>query len=144
LACGHTVDESVNGWCRHDTPGSERTVFEDDVYGALQGEPAFASCAPAQTIVVTSMSKAVAPGLRLGAIAGTHPAVAEIARDVALTSWTVSPAMIEVAVLSFSLNSASELSRQPRSQHRYEHPKASESALLRRTLAPSSMKHSPE
>ena len=74
------------------------SVIEDDVYGALQNEPALASCAPAQTIVVTSLSKTVAAGLRLGAIVGSHPAVASIQRDVTLTSWTVSPAMIEAAV----------------------------------------------
>ena len=75
------------------------TVIEDDVYGLLQDEPAFASASPANTLVVTSLSKCVAPGLRIGAVAGRHPALDTIRREVSLTSWTVSPAMISAAAL---------------------------------------------
>lgn len=74
------------------------TVVEDDVYGALQDEPALASILPARTIVVTSLSKTVAPALRLGAIAGRHPSIADLRREVSLTAWTVAPAGLAVAV----------------------------------------------
>jgi DNA-binding transcriptional MocR family regulator len=72
-------------------------AIEDDVYGPLQDEPALSSFAPNHVIVISSFSKSVAPGLRIGAIAGTHPAVRRAADDVSLTSWTVSPVMIQVS-----------------------------------------------
>ena len=73
------------------------TVIEDDVYGLLQNEMSLTSLIPDLAILVTSLSKSVAPGLRLGALAGRHPALASIARDVSLTSWVLSPMMVEVA-----------------------------------------------
>lgn len=73
------------------------TVIEDDVYGLLQDEPALTALVPDHGIVVTSLSKSVAPGLRIGALAGRHPAVVAAAAEASLTSWTVSPSMIEVA-----------------------------------------------
>lgn len=76
----------------------ELTIIEDDVYGPLQNEPALVSVVPEHTIVVTSLSKSVAPALRLGALAGGHPALGNIAREISLTSWVVSPLMIEVAM----------------------------------------------
>ncbi|MGL5863216.1 MAG: PLP-dependent aminotransferase family protein [Phycicoccus sp.] len=75
------------------------TVVEDDVYGALQDEPVLAALVPDRSVVVTGLSKSVAPGLRIGALAGRHPAVAAAAAEVSLTSWTVSPAMVELAAL---------------------------------------------
>jgi DNA-binding transcriptional MocR family regulator len=71
-------------------------AIEDDVYGPLQDEPALWPFAPNHVIVISGFSKSVAPGLRIGAIAGTHPAVRRAAEEVSLTSWTVSPVMIRV------------------------------------------------
>lgn len=73
------------------------TVIEDDVYGALQDEPALASTLPEATIIISSLSKVAAPALRLGAIAAPQPVIDAIRREVSLTSWTVSPPMIAVA-----------------------------------------------
>jgi DNA-binding transcriptional MocR family regulator len=44
------------------------TIFEDDVYGMLpqDGPPPIAAIAPDITIYITSLSKSIAPGLRVG------------------------------------------------------------------------------
>jgi DNA-binding transcriptional MocR family regulator len=73
------------------------TLIEDDVYGPLQDEPMLANVAPESTVIVTSISKTVAPGLRFGCVTGAHPAVAQMRADVHLTSWLLSPAPLATA-----------------------------------------------
>ena len=93
---------TMNDERRADIAGVARrlqlTLIEDDVYGLLQDEPSLVSVAPEHTIMVTSLSKTVAPALRLGALAGRHPALAQVARETSLTSWVLSPTMVEVAM----------------------------------------------
>ena len=57
-------------------------VVEDDVYGALLDRPPLVALLPERGIVVTSLSKTVAAGLRFGLIAG---------------AWPLAPLMAEVA-----------------------------------------------
>ncbi len=74
-------------------------VIEDDVYGALLPErprPLAALC-PERVFYATSLSKAVAPGLRIGymvAPAAWRPAVSSALR---ITTWMASPLMAELA-----------------------------------------------
>jgi DNA-binding transcriptional MocR family regulator len=59
------LDEIASLARRHDL-----TIVEDDTYGLLAPEvPLLASLAPERTIVVTSLSKSVAGGLRIGYVA---------------------------------------------------------------------------
>ena len=73
------------------------TVIEDDVYGALTDVPPLACDLPEFGIVVSSLSKTVAAGLRIGWIAGHSPFVAEIAQEIHTTTWPMSPLNLEIA-----------------------------------------------
>ncbi len=73
------------------------TVIEDDVYGVLAGVPPLSRKLPELGIVVTSLSKSVAAGLRFGMIAGRAPVVAEIAAEIHTTTWPMSPLTIDIA-----------------------------------------------
>ena len=75
------------------------TVIEDDVFGHLPPErPLPLACfAPERTIYITSVSKSLAPGLRVGylhAPAGTAQALRSAVR---LSSWMPPPLMAEIA-----------------------------------------------
>jgi DNA-binding transcriptional MocR family regulator len=72
-------------------------LIEDDVYGGLTDLPALASELPERSIVVSSLSKTVAPGLRFGMIAGLAPVVQSLAGEIHATSWQLSPLMCEIA-----------------------------------------------
>ena len=72
-------------------------LIEDDVYGALARLPPLASELPERSIVVSSLSKTVAPGLRFGMIAGPAPVIQNLALEIHATSWQLSPLMCEIA-----------------------------------------------
>jgi DNA-binding transcriptional MocR family regulator len=73
------------------------TVIEDDVYGHLQDEPLLASVLSSPSVVVSSLSKTVSPGLRLGVIGGTAELITRISSHVQLTSWMLSPVTLRLA-----------------------------------------------
>lgn len=75
------------------------TLIEDDVFGFLppQRPPPLACFAPERTLYITSLSKSLAPGLRVGVLAAP-PAQARAARNaVRLSSWMPPPLMAEIA-----------------------------------------------
>ncbi len=72
-------------------------VIEDDVYGALLDRPPLAALLREQGIVVTSLSKTVAAGLRVGFVAGACAPVRALAEEVHATAWPVAPLMAEIA-----------------------------------------------
>ncbi|BEV72116.1 PLP-dependent aminotransferase family protein [Paludibacterium sp. THUN1379] len=72
------------------------TLIEEDVYGLLTATrlPPLAMLAPERTLYLTSLSKTVAPGLRLGMLAAP-PTLAPRAEDALhLTGWQLSPLML--------------------------------------------------
>jgi DNA-binding transcriptional MocR family regulator len=76
---------------RHDV-----ILVEDDVYGLLRRErpPAFAVLAPERTLYVSSASKTVAPGLRLGLLVGPaalHDRLADTKYDFLLSQPALLP-----------------------------------------------------
>ena len=74
---------------RHDL-----TIIEDDIYGILLEEPAplpLATFAPEHTIYVTSLSKAVAPGLRIGYTAPPQHIVERVGAAVRASCWMAAP-----------------------------------------------------
>lgn len=73
-------------------------VLEDDVYGFLPADapPPVASYAPEHTYYVTSTSKSVAPGLRVGYLAAPPSAVERLSAAVRTTTWEAAPLMAEV------------------------------------------------
>jgi len=73
------------------------TIIEDDVYGFLEPDaPApFAALLPEQTYYVSSFSKCLAPGLRVGfAVAPMH-AVDTIIAGIRATNWMTTPILVE-------------------------------------------------
>jgi DNA-binding transcriptional MocR family regulator len=71
-------------------------AIEDDVYGSLSDEPCLAACASNHTVILTSVSKTIEAGLRIGAIAGPPNLLAHITPEVHMTSWPISTTSIEV------------------------------------------------
>jgi DNA-binding transcriptional MocR family regulator len=73
---------------RHDL-----TIIEDEVYRMLEpeGPPPFARLAPERTIHVTSLSKCLAPGLRLGYMVAPAARHERIVRAIQDSIWMVSP-----------------------------------------------------
>ncbi|TWI52469.1 GntR family transcriptional regulator [Pseudomonas duriflava] len=72
-------------------------IIEDDVYGALSNEPPLAQVLPKRTLMITSLSKTVAPGLRIGFLAGPHSLLERIDPEGQATHWAISPLCLEIA-----------------------------------------------
>ncbi|MEO1193859.1 MAG: PLP-dependent aminotransferase family protein [Pseudomonadota bacterium] len=74
-------------------------VIEDDVFGPLKPDrPApIAALAPEVTVYITSLSKAVAPGLRVGYLAAPRRLAPALHRAVNLSVWMAPPMTLEVA-----------------------------------------------
>lgn len=71
-------------------------IIEDDVYGALGDEPPLASLLPERSLLISSLSKTVAPGLRLGFIAGAAQWLSCIDPEAQATSWALSPLCLRI------------------------------------------------
>lgn len=72
-------------------------MVEDDVYGGLTDQPPLAALLPGRGMVVTSLSKTVAAGLRFGLIAGDCEPIRSLAAEVHATAWPLAPLMADVA-----------------------------------------------
>jgi DNA-binding transcriptional MocR family regulator len=105
---GVTMNEERQADIARVVHASGLTMIEDDVYGSLQDAPALSSLLTEHAVTVSSLSKTVAPGLRLGAIGGDPVLVAEIREYVQLTSWMLSPTMLRIATQWLSNGTASD------------------------------------
>lgn len=65
-------------------------LVEDDIYGHLAGDPlpTLASLDPEQVIYVSSLSKCVAPGLRVGYLAAPERLIGRLRDALLLLGWT--------------------------------------------------------
>ncbi|MDJ1159931.1 PLP-dependent aminotransferase family protein [Chelatococcus sp. SYSU_G07232] len=92
------------------------TLVEDDVFGLLPPErpQALAALAPDRTILVTSVSKSVAPGLRIGYVLAPEALVPGIRAAVSLSSWMPPPLMAEIASRWIGDGTALELNNRQR------------------------------
>ncbi|MGA4448524.1 PLP-dependent aminotransferase family protein [Ectopseudomonas chengduensis] len=72
-------------------------LVEDDVYGVLGSEAPLAAQLPERCLLISSLSKSVAPGLRLGFIAGAPELLERIDREAQATRWAVAPLSLALA-----------------------------------------------
>lgn len=87
----HAIAEAAN---RHDL-----AVLEDDTFGHLvdQIPPALTSFLPERGYYITSLSKTLAPGLRVGYVAGPARAIENLTAAVRATCMMASPISAEIA-----------------------------------------------
>lgn len=73
-------------------------LIEDDVFGLLKGDRAdpIAVLAPERTVYVTSASKTVAPGLRIGILQAPEMLAPALRHAVNLSAWMTPPITAEV------------------------------------------------
>jgi DNA-binding transcriptional MocR family regulator len=91
-------------------------LVEDDVFGFLPDHrpPPIAVHAGERTIFVTSLSKCVAPGLRIGYVFAPEAPVPAIRSAVALSSWMPPPLMAELASRFIEDGTAAQLAERQR------------------------------
>ena len=79
---------------RHDL-----TLIEDDVFGLLKPDSPqpIATLAPERTVYVTSTSKCLGPGLRVGFVRAAASLAKAIQNAVSLTCWMPAPLTVEIA-----------------------------------------------
>ncbi|HVR55536.1 MAG TPA: PLP-dependent aminotransferase family protein [Pseudolabrys sp.] len=73
-------------------------IVEDDIYGVLSGEdlPALASIDGAQTIYISSLSKCLSPGIRLGALVASENLIPNLQNALISLHWTAPTFWAEV------------------------------------------------
>lgn len=74
------------------------TLIEDDVYGGLSNMPPLSALLPDQAIYLTSLSKTVSFGLRVGFIHAKTEHLAALTHATNLTQWSLSPIMMQMAI----------------------------------------------
>lgn len=72
-------------------------MIEDDVYGRLIEQPPLSALLPDRSVFISSFSKTVSAGLRLGYIAASVPILSRIDPDAQLTHWAVSSLSLMIA-----------------------------------------------
>lgn len=94
------------------------TIIEDDIYGLLpEKRPApIARHAPEHTVYLTSLSKTLAPGLRIGFVAAQRRLVERLIPAMSATTWMAAPLMAELAARWIEDGTADALLRRRRKE----------------------------
>lgn len=73
-------------------------IVEDDIYGFFdETSPPLAALAPDQTVFITSLSKSVAPGLRLGYVHGPEAVIQRATAAIRASTFMTTPLIAELA-----------------------------------------------
>jgi DNA-binding transcriptional MocR family regulator len=91
----------------------DMVAIEDDVWSGIADNwpPPLASFAPERTYYITSLSKAMAGGLRIGYVTATQERIARVRSMVRLTGWLAAPVMAEIASRWIDDGTGEELAR---------------------------------
>jgi len=108
---------------RHDI-----AIIENDVLGPLVQDraPPMAYFAPERTLYVTSFSKIVVPGLRVGYLVAPDRYVAAVANRHLVSNWMATPMVVEIASRWVADGTAMELVKWQREALRRRHEIAAE------------------
>ena len=87
------------------------TIIEDDIFGLLSEERhiPLKALAPERTIFLTSLSKIVAPALRIGYLAGPRAMTDRLATAMRALSWMATPLTAELATRWIEDGTADEI-----------------------------------
>jgi len=101
-------------------------LIEDDVFGPLKADrpPPLAAFASDQTVYVSSLSKCVAPGLRVGFLHTPAHLLPALRNAVNLSVWMTPPATVEVAARLIRDGTAAALTIQQRNAAQYRQGRA--------------------
>lgn len=74
-------------------------IVEDDAHGVMAENhpPALARFAPERTVLISSLSKAVSTGLRIGYLAAPQPLLTRVTAALRTVSWMATPLTHEIA-----------------------------------------------
>ncbi|MEO3997794.1 PLP-dependent aminotransferase family protein [Mesorhizobium sp. CAU 1732] len=103
-------------------------IVENDVLGPLVADrpPPIAALAPERTLYVTSFTKIVVPGLRIGYLVAPDRYVAAVANRHLVSNWMATPMVAEIASKWVSDGTAMELVDWQRAAIRRRHDIAAE------------------
>lgn len=89
-------------------------IIEDDVFAPLKTDrpPPIAATAPEHTVYVTSLSKSVAPGLRVGFLSTPPRLVPALRHAINLSVWMTPPLNAEIAARLIEDGKAARLARE--------------------------------
>ncbi len=95
-------------------------IIEDDAHGVLveRHPPSFARFAPTHTITISSLSKAVSAGLRVGFIAAPRSLAGRIASAVRTSCWMATPLAVEIGASWILDGTAAKLCEDQRAEIR--------------------------
>lgn len=106
-------------------------IIEDDIFGFLieNAPPRLSSFAPEHSVLITSLSKALAPGLRIGYIATAMPIRDRLEQAMRAQALMVTPLMAELAAQLIKSGVARRMAEWQRQEA------AARQAIARRALA---------
>ena len=92
------------------------TLIEDDVFGLLKPDRPLpiAAVAPERTVYVSSVSKCVAPGLRVGYLRAPRNLIPALRQAVNLSAWMTPPVTSEIVARLILDGTAASLAREQR------------------------------
>lgn len=94
------------------------TIVEDDIYGFLveDAPPALSRFAPDNSILLTSLSKCVAPGMRIGYLRANESLIERIGAALRATTWMATPLLGEIAARLIRSGKAARMAMQMREE----------------------------